>query len=115
MPRGTVVSRFLIPNAAREDPGKTQKHYSGWSVSFKQHTVACKPSSEGMFLARDLKAQPGSKPEAENEERLEMFTAEGTTLRMRGEAAMVLQRHWHSQHEHASTHSLPNKHLVPPN
>lgn len=85
MPRGTVLSRLLIPNAAREVPGKTWKHYSGWSVSFKKCNGARKASSEGMFLARDLKTQLGSKVEAENEERLWMLIAEGTTLRTKGE------------------------------
>lgn len=92
MPRETVVSRFLILNAAREDPGETQKHYSARSTSFKKCSGTCKASSEGMFLARDLKAQPGSKADTENEERLDVpcrrhhFEDE-----MRGEAAMLLR------------------------
>lgn len=85
MPRRTVVSRFLVPNTAREDSGKTQKHCSGWSVSLKKCTGAREARSKGIFLARDLKPQPGSKAEAENEERLWMFIAEGITLRMKWE------------------------------
>lgn len=44
-----------------------------------------------MVQAMDLKAQPGSKAEAENEERLWMFIAEGTTLRTKREE----KQQWH--------------------
>lgn len=74
-----------VSDPAREDPGKTQKHYFGWSVSFKQCTEACKRSSEGNVPCKGLEGFTGSKAEAENEEKLGMFTAEGTTLRMKRE------------------------------
>ena len=86
-----MLSRFLILHATREDPGKTGQHYSGWSVIFKQHTGARKARSDGTVLARDLKAQPKSKAEVENEERLWMFVAESIAPRTKQRG----KRQWH--------------------
>lgn len=49
---------------------RSRKRYLGRSVIFTQHAGTLKARSDGMVLARDLKTQPKSKAEAENEERL---------------------------------------------